>query len=135
MPHDVNRIIKFDNIMVQDVNIDITVTQADLGPLYWTGRLSNYAVVVRTVRNQLGGGFGDQNKYPYAWVVLVYVDGQTAQVMSARGTVREWLNLDRLERWLREQGFRYWWVQNELEPIGLEAADSPPPPESPLGFK
>ena len=135
MIHDVNRIEKIGNTMVQDVNIDITVTQADLGPLYWTGRLSNYAVVVRTVRNQLGGGFGDQNKYPYAWVVLVYVDGQTAQVMSARGTVREWLNLDRLERWLREQGFRYWWVQNDLEPIGLEAAESALPPEPPLGYK
>ena len=134
MLHDVNRIEKIDNIMAQGVNIDTTVTQADLGPLYWAGRLANYAVVVRTVRTQLGGGFGDQHKYPYAWVVLVYVDGKTARVISARGAVREWVNLDRLERWLREQGFRYWWVQNDLEPIGLEALESAPP-EPPFGLK
>ncbi|MCB1716918.1 MAG: hypothetical protein KDK04_16265 [Candidatus Competibacteraceae bacterium] len=75
------------------------------------------------LRNQLGGGFGDQNKYPYAWGVLVYVDGLPTRVISSRGLDREWTSLDRLERWLREQGFRYWWVRNELEPLGLSAGD------------
>ena len=120
--------------MIQDNSIT-TVTQADLAALYWAGRLGDYAVVYRAVRNQLGGGFGDQSKYPYAWSVLVYVDGQAAQVMSARGTIREWNSLDRLERWLREQGFRYWWARNDLEPLGLAAEDEGYPHGPSAGLK
>jgi len=111
-----------------------TVTQTDLPQLYWSGRLTDYAVVYRLLRNQLGGGFGDQSKYPYAWGVLVYVDGLPARVISARGADREWNSLDRLERWLREQGFRYWWVRNELEPLGLSAGDDNPE-LPPVGLK
>ena len=29
--------------------------------------------------------------------------------------MREWGNLDRLERWLRSSGFRSFWLQNELD--------------------
>jgi hypothetical protein len=105
--------------MIHDV--DATVTQTDLPQLYWAGRLANYAVVYRLLRNQLGGGFGDQNKYPYAWGVLVYIDDLPVRVISARGADREWTSLDRLERWLREQGFRYWSARNELEPLGVSA--------------
>ena len=82
-----------------------------------SGRLGDYAVVYRAHRAQQGGGFGDQDKFPYVWAVLVYVDGQAARIFSARGTAREWSNLDRLERWLREQGFWYWWMRNDLEPL------------------
>jgi hypothetical protein len=55
--------------------------------------------------------------------VIVQVDGQPARVTSARGAGREWNSLDRLERWLREQGFRYWSVRNDLEPIGQSAEE------------
>ena len=118
------------NIMVQDVRIDIdgvsvrvdgvgvsvTVRQSDLASLYQTERLSDRVLVYRVVRSQLGGGFGDQHKHPFAWAVIVHVDGRPARVISARGAGREWTSLDRLERWLREQGFRYWCVRNDLEP-------------------
>lgn len=59
-----------------------------------------------------------QSKHPYAWGVLVYVDGQLARINSARGLGREWNDLARVERWLREHGFWYWWTRNDLEIVG-----------------
>jgi hypothetical protein len=29
-----------------------------------------------------------------------------------------WNSLDRLNTWLRDQGFWYWWTRNDLEPVG-----------------
>jgi hypothetical protein len=110
--------------MDQDVALGIstTVTQFDIPLLREAGRLGEYAVVYRIARNQQGGGFGDQDKHPYAWGVLVYVDTLVARVYSARGAGREWNSLDRLERWLRGNGFWYWWTRNDLETLG--AADA-----------
>ncbi len=106
------------NTMDQDVLLGVTttVTQADLPYLREAGRLGEYAVVYRVSRNQLGGGFGDQDKHPFAWGVLVYVDAQLGRLYSARGAGREWNSLDRLERWLRDQGFLYWWTRNDHDP-------------------
>lgn len=95
----------------------MTVTQADMPFLRHAGRLGEYAVVFRAYRQQQGGGFGDQSVHPYAWGVLVYVDGLVARVYSARGLPREWMDLTRLEKWMREQGFWYWWMRNDLEPL------------------
>ena len=105
--------------MNQDANLGVqtTVTQADLESLRAAGRLGEYAVVYRVWRSQQGGGFGDQSSHPYAWGVLVYVDTVLARVNSARGHGREWNSLDRLETWLRQQGFWYWWTRNDLEPL------------------
>lgn len=100
------------------LGVTMTITQADLGYLRAVGRLGEYAVVYRVWREQAGGGFGDQAKNPHTWGVLVYVDGQLARIYSARGAGREWSNLDRLEKWLRSQGFWYWWTRNDLEPLG-----------------
>ena len=39
-----------------------------------------------------------------------------------------------LRRWLREQGFWYWWTRNDLEPLGSAATeqdDEPVMPPSP----
>ena len=127
--------------MSQDVLLGatLTVTQADVPFLRAAGRLGEYPVVFRIERCQLGGGFGDQDKHPFAWGVLVYVDGQLARVNSARGSGREWNSLERLERWLRSQGFWYWWTRNDLEPLGLpeqqadEAEDEEPLPQIPPG--
>ena len=47
-----------------------------------------------------------------------------ARVFSARGAGREWNSLDRLERWLKENGFWYWWTRNDLEPLGPDAIES-----------
>ena len=124
----------------QDVSLGITtsVTQADLGILRAQARLGDYAVVYRAHRTQQGGGFGDQGRHPFVWAVLVYVDGQAARIFSARGSAREWSNLDRLERWLREQGFWYWWMRNDLEPLavpsGEPAEDTELPPAPVLGI-
>ncbi len=95
----------------------MTTTQADLPFLRGAGRLGEYAVVYRVYRQHAGGGFGDQEKHPYAWGVLVYIDGQVARVYSARGLPREWSDLTRLEKWMRSQGFWYWWMRNDLEPL------------------
>ncbi len=110
------------NTMNQDVSLGVvgTITQADIPILRESGRLGEYAVVYRAHRSQLGGGFGDQDKHPFAWAVLVYVDGQLYRIYSARGLAREWSNLDRLERWLRSHGFWYWWTRNDLEVISHE---------------
>lgn len=106
----------------QDIALGVTMTvsQADLAYLRAVGSLGEYAVVYRVWREQAGGGFGDQSKNPHTWGVLVYVNGQLARIYSARGAGREWSNLDRLEKWLRSQGFWYWWTRNDLEPLGEE---------------
>lgn len=95
-----------------------TVRQSDLPYLQQTYRLVGYPTVVRVPRLQQGGGFGDQRSRPHAWAVFVQVDGLARRVTSARGHGREWNSLDRLERWLRSQGFRHWWVSNDLDPLG-----------------
>jgi hypothetical protein len=125
MEHNVDNSLDFRNNMDQDValGITMTVTQADLAPLRAAGRLGEFAVVYRVNRSNLGGGFGDQDRHPLTWAVLVYVDGQAARIYSARGNGREWSSLDRLERWLRDQGYWYWWTRNDIESLG--AASSP----------
>lgn len=119
------------DVSIQPSPVLTTITQGELPALYWAGRLGTHALVYRTTRSQLGGGFGDQYKYPYAWAVIVYVDGQAMRVISARGADREWTSLDRLERWLREMGFRTWWLRNDLEPTGVASEPEPCGP----GFK
>ncbi|WP_370298532.1 hypothetical protein [Pontibacterium sp.] len=113
------------------------ITQADLPVVRAQGRLGEYAVVYRIYRNKQGGGFGDQSKHPYAWAVLVYVDGLLLRINSARGDCREWSTLDRAGQWLMNNGFSYWWTRNDLETASSEeensadsahlAADEPPP--------
>lgn len=105
--------------MDQDVRLGVafTITQADLSFLRENMRLGEHPVVYRVHRKQKGGGFGDQDKHPFAWGVLVYVDGQLARINSARGAGREWNDLDKVERWLRGQGFNIWWTRNDLEEV------------------
>lgn len=111
--------------MDQDValGVTMTITQSDIPYLREVGRLGEYAVVYRVYRQQMGGGFGDQEKNPFAWGVLVYVDTQVARLYSARGLPREWTDLTRLEKWMREQGFWYWWMRNDLEPLNLDQSE------------
>ena len=49
---------------------------------------------------------------------MLVSDGQVARIYSARGLPREWTDLTRLEIWIRDQGFWYWWMRNDLEPLG-----------------
>lgn len=72
-------------------------------------------VVYRTQRQYQSGGFGDPTKHPNVWAVAVMTDGQWARVHNARGQGREWSNLDRLEKWLREQGISQWNLLNTLD--------------------
>lgn len=106
--------------MDQDVKLGVafTITQADLPFLRQSMRLGEHPVVYRVHRKQKGGGFGDQDKHPFAWGILVYVDGQLARINSARGAGREWNDLDKVERWLLGQGFNIWWTRNDLEEVG-----------------
>ncbi len=72
-------------------------------------------VVYRTKRRYQSGGFGDPTKHPNVWAVAIMTDGQWARVHNARGQGREWSNLDRLEKWLREQGISQWQLLNTLD--------------------
>ena len=51
--------------------------------------------------------------------VALLVDGQWARVHNTRDQGREWSDLNRLEKWLREQGISRWQVINDLEEVGL----------------
>ncbi|MDX1400552.1 MAG: hypothetical protein R3245_01400 [Kiloniellales bacterium] len=109
-----------------ELGVTMTITQSDIPAFRGSGRLGEYAVVYRVYRQLSGGGYGDQTKHPYAWGVLVYIDGNVARVYSSRGLPREWTDLARLERWMREQGFWYWWVRNDLEPLYEASGDQDP---------
>jgi len=120
------------------LGVSMTITQAEIPLLRAAGRLGETAVVYRCHRTQAGGGFGDQARHPFAWGVLVYVDEALARIYSARGLAREWTDLARLEKWMREQGFWYWWMRNDLEPLSQRddnsEADDPLalPPNDPI---
>ena len=94
-----------------------TIKQNDLQALSADGRVGDYPVAVRTAREIMGGGFADQTRHPNTWTVYFLVDGKWALVESARGLRREWSSLDRLEKWLRSFGFRFFWVRNDIDPI------------------
>ena len=97
----------------------LSVTTSDLLDLYSTWRLDDTAIVYRVERLQQGGGFGNPSNHPNTWALAVYVDGQLTSVKSARGKVREWNRLDRLEKWMHQHGFRQWQVVNELDNVAV----------------
>ncbi len=103
-----------------------TIRQGDLPTLMTEERIADYPVAVRTVREVAGGGFANNDRHPNTWTVYFLVDGQWALVESARGLRREWSSLDRLEKWLRSFGFRFFWVRNDIDPVE-------PTGEGPLG--
>ena len=76
-------------------------------------------IVVRPVR------FTDRVEEMASFLELI---GLVRRVESTRGAVREWGSLDRLERWLRGKGFRYFWLQNELDPVERYEAEGLPRP-------
>ncbi|WP_340109215.1 hypothetical protein [Pikeienuella sp. HZG-20] len=100
-----------------------SVRQAEIPGLLAAARITAYPVAVRTPREIEAGGFADPDRFPFTWTVYFLIDEQWAQVLSARGLRREWSSLDRLERWLRNLGFRYFWVRNDVEP--MEEGDGP----------
>ena len=94
-----------------------TIRQSDIPVFSLAGRIGDYPVAVRTARELTAGGFADQDRFPNTWTVYFLVDGQWALVESARGLRREWSSLDKLEKWLRMLGFRFFWVRNDIDPI------------------
>ncbi|MFA3917014.1 hypothetical protein [Ruegeria hyattellae] len=92
-----------------------TIRQSDLASLVAESRLGDYPVAVRTTREVVSGGFANHSAYPNTWTVYFLVDGQWALVESTRGLRREWSSLDRLEKWLRRCGFRFFWVRNDID--------------------
>ncbi len=117
--------------MLPEPSPAVAIRQNDIATLLATHRISHYPVIARTERQVQGGGFGDQEKNPNTWTVYFLVDNQWAHVESARGHRREWGSLDRLEVWLRDQGFRYFWVRNDLEAV--KPAIPMPSPINPTG--
>ena len=105
-----------DNLSLETfLGITGVITQAEIPLVRAQERLGDYAVVYRIYRKKQGGGFGDQSRHPYAWAILVYVDGQPLRINSARGDCREWSTLDRAAQWMMANGFSYWWTRNDLE--------------------
>ena len=92
----------------------LSIKSTDIGDLLETWRVQEI-VVYRTLRQYQSGGFGDPSKHPNVWAVAIMSDGQWARVHNARGQGREWSNLDRLEKWLREQGISQWQLLNTLD--------------------
>lgn len=92
-----------------------SVRQSEIPDLLATYRINTYPVAARAWRETEAGGFADQDRHPYTWTVYFLVDGQWANVESARGLRREWSSLDRLEKWLLRLGFRFFWVRNDIE--------------------
>jgi transcription initiation factor IIE alpha subunit len=107
---DVNTMIHIDFNLVPMLSIKST----EILRLLETWRIQEI-VVYRTQREYQSGGFGDPDKHPHVWAVAIMVDGQWARVHNARGQGREWSNLDRLEKWLREQGVSRWYLVNEID--------------------
>ncbi len=110
------------NIEIVNSMIHIDLSETKLLSLKSTeiqGLLDTYRiqeiVVYRTKREYQSGGFGDPNKHPNIWAVAIMTDGQWARIHNARGQGREWSNLDRLEKWLREHGISQWQLLNSLE--------------------
>ncbi|MEV8468833.1 hypothetical protein AB0T83_18930 [Fluviibacterium sp. DFM31] len=96
-----------------------TIRQNDIGRYALAGLIGDYPVAVRTPRELSAGGFADQTRHPNTWTVYFLVEGEWAQVLSARGLRREWTSLDRLENWLRSMSFRFFWVRNDIDEIEL----------------
>ena len=97
----------------------ISLKSTEIRELLDTWRIQEI-LVYRALRQYQSGGFGDPDKHPNIWAVAIMTDGQWARVHNARGQGREWSNLDRLEKWLREQGINYWRLQNSLEQIDIK---------------
>lgn len=110
--------------MTSQIPPSLTIRQNDLLRLAQAGQIADYPVAVRTTREVLGGGYADQVRHPNTWTAYFLVDGEWAQVLSARGLRREWSSLDRLENWLRSMSFRFFWVRNDIDPI--EVVDDGP---------
>ena len=94
-----------------------TIRQNDIAAHAAAGLIGDYPVAVRTPRELVAGGFADQTRHPNTWTVYFLIEGEWAQVQSARGLRREWTSLDRLESWLRSMSFRFFWVRNDIEQI------------------
>jgi hypothetical protein len=101
-----------------EVNVEVAIRQSDLSALARRPERVGLPIVCRVRRQNLGGGFSDHERHPFAWSVIVPVDGVPARLISARGGNREWTSLDRLERWLRAQGFCAWHLHNAIERAG-----------------
>jgi len=101
-----------------------TIRQSDIEKLRLQYRITDIPLAVRTERNVEAGGFADASRNPNTWTAYLFVDGQWAQIESARGLRREWTSLDRLERWLRSMGFRAFAVRNDVEPAGPQAGSA-----------
>lgn len=104
----------------------LSLRQAEIPDLLAAYRINNSPMIVRAYRESEAGGFADADRFPFTWTVYFLVDGQWAEMQSARGLRREWGSLDRLERWLRSLGFRYFSVRNDIEPADAQDADGRP---------
>lgn len=103
--------------MTEQAAPSFALRQNEIPRLFAEGRVSDHPVAVRTLRALSAGGFADNARYPNTWTVYFLVDGEWGLVLSARGLRREWASLDRLEKWLRSFGFRFFWVRNDIDPV------------------
>lgn len=105
------------------------IRQSDISTMIANYRITQYPTIVRVRRTLQGGGFGDQDRNPYTWTVFFLVDDHWKSLESARGMRREWSSLDKLETWLRSQGFAFFWVRNDIDTVGDQNGDQNSTPE------
>lgn len=73
-------------------------------------------LVYRVHRSVKGGNLANMKTKPLAWAVAIPIDGAMHSLVSVRKNRREWQDLNRLARELRELGFIEYEVRNNLNP-------------------
>ena len=75
-------------------------------------------LVYRVHRSVKGGNLADMQGKPLAWAVAIPIDGKMHSLVSVRHNRREWQDLNRLARELRELGFIEYGVRDNLSVDG-----------------
>jgi hypothetical protein len=76
--------------------------------------IGDQAIVRRVERTISGGGLARKDKNPWAWSIEIPIGDGLYGLYSARGERREWTDLNRLEIYLRELGFKQWKAVNPM---------------------
>ncbi len=71
-------------------------------------------LVYRVHRSVKGGNLADMEAKPLAWAVAIPIDGAMHSLVSVRKNRREWQDLNRLAREMRQLGFIEYEVRDNL---------------------
>ena len=71
-------------------------------------------LVYRVHRSVKGGNLADMQGRPLAWAVAIPIDGAMHSLVSVRKNRREWQDLNRLAREMRQLGFIEYEIRDNL---------------------